>query len=197
MWPDYTTRQLDRAGFVDGREIAQREWELANLLNIYHQLQPQVVVELGVYQGGTLHFWLQNAPPNATIIGIDCLPIDEHWRTWVPSGITLDYLQGDTHDPVTLTGLQEILRGRPIDFLFIDCDHTEEGVTRDFEMYGPLVRSGGVIAFHDILDPDPERQQDNIRVSRLWERIQRAGYFTRELVAHPEQDWGGIGVLVK
>ena len=39
------------------------------------------------------------------------------------------------------------------DFLFIDGDHTVEGVTKDFLLYRPLVRKGGVIAFHDILNP--------------------------------------------
>ena len=42
-----------------------------------------------------------------------------------------------------------------IDFLFIDGDHTYEGVKSDFEMYSPLVRSGGLIALHDIV-PGPE-----------------------------------------
>jgi len=42
------------------------------------------------------------------------------------------------------------------DFLFIDGDHTYEGVEGDFEMYSPLVRRGGIIAFHDIVPGPPE-----------------------------------------
>jgi hypothetical protein len=30
-----------------------------------------------------------------------------------------------------------------VDFLFIDGDHTYEGVKKDFEMYSPLVRREG------------------------------------------------------
>ncbi len=37
------------------------------------------------------------------------------------------------------------------DLLFIDADHSEAGVRRDYEDYAPMVRSGGVIAFHDAL----------------------------------------------
>jgi len=48
------------------------------------------------------------------------------------------------------------LNGEPLDFLFIDGDHTYEGVKRDFEMYSPLVRNGGIIAFHDIVKHPPE-----------------------------------------
>jgi predicted O-methyltransferase YrrM len=37
----------------------------------------------------------------------------------------------------------------PLDLLFLDGDHTFEGVAQDFTMWGPLVRKGGLIAFHD------------------------------------------------
>jgi len=42
-----------------------------------------------------------------------------------------------------------------LDFLFIGGDHTYEGVRMDFEMYSPLVRSCGIVVFHDIV-PGPE-----------------------------------------
>jgi len=37
-----------------------------------------------------------------------------------------------------------------LDFLFIDGDHSREGVWADFRLYSPLVRAGGLIAFHDV-----------------------------------------------
>ena len=40
------------------------------------------------------------------------------------------------------------------DFILIDGDHSEAGVLRDMELYMPLLRSGGLVAFHDVqLDP--------------------------------------------
>lgn len=48
----------------------------------------------------------------------------------------------------------------PIDFMFIDADHTYEGVKRDWEMWSPKMRSGGLIALHDSRvapnSPDPD-----------------------------------------
>ena len=38
-----------------------------------------------------------------------------------------------------------------LDILFIDGDHSAEGVKNDRERFGPLVRSGGVILYHDTL----------------------------------------------
>ena len=50
---------------------------------------------------------------------------------------------------LTALKVQKILYKRVIDFLFIDGDHTYEGVKRDFEMCSLLVRKGGIIAFLD------------------------------------------------
>jgi predicted O-methyltransferase YrrM len=37
----------------------------------------------------------------------------------------------------------------PIDLLFIDGDHSEEAVRRDWDLFSPYVRPGGHVAFHD------------------------------------------------
>jgi predicted O-methyltransferase YrrM len=78
-----------------------------------------------------------------------------------------------------------------VDFLFIDGDHTYEGVRRDFEMYSPLVREGGIIAFHDIVPGPPENVGG---VPEFWNKI-KTRYRHLEIV----RDWGqggfGIGVI--
>ena len=38
------------------------------------------------------------------------------------------------------------------DFLFIDAGHLEANVREDYITYAPLVRKGGIIAFHDALE---------------------------------------------
>jgi predicted O-methyltransferase YrrM len=42
----------------------------------------------------------------------------------------------------------------PITLLWIDGDHSYEGAKRDFDMWSPFVRAGGLIAFHDSLRKD-------------------------------------------
>lgn len=42
-----------------------------------------------------------------------------------------------------------MLGGSPLDFVFIDADHTHESLLADLRAWWPLVRSGGVIAGHD------------------------------------------------
>jgi len=41
---------------------------------------------------------------------------------------------------------------KPIDILFIDGDHKYEGAKKDFEMYVPLVKKGGLIIMHDTVN---------------------------------------------
>ncbi len=36
-----------------------------------------------------------------------------------------------------------------VDFLFIDGDHKEASVESDYANYEPLVKTGGIVAFHD------------------------------------------------
>jgi hypothetical protein len=64
-------------------------------------------------------------------------------------------------------------------------------VKRDFEMYSPLVRKGGVIAFHDIAAHHPGSDR---RVNEFWEEIKHS-YKHREIIDNPTQDWAGINLL--
>lgn len=41
-----------------------------------------------------------------------------------------------------------------IGFLFIDADHSYDGVKKDFEVWFPILKSGAFILFHDSIDPD-------------------------------------------
>lgn len=45
--------------------------------------------------------------------------------------------------------------GGPLDFVFLDGDHSEQGVQKDFHLIAPWVKSGGLIAFHDLRSQFP------------------------------------------
>tara|TARA_Y100001936_G_C15723755_1_gene482369 strand:- start:169 stop:630 length:462 start_codon:yes stop_codon:yes gene_type:complete len=59
-------------------------------------------------------------------------------------------LKGNSHSPEMLNRVSaEFPNG--IDLLFIDGDHRKKPVIADFEMYFPLVNSGGYVVFDDYL----------------------------------------------
>jgi hypothetical protein len=78
-----------------------------------------------------------------------------------------------------------------LDYLFIDGDHRYEGVKRDLEMYGPLVRKGGLIALHDIVD-GPTHLVGG--VPQFWREI-RSQFRFMEIIKDPSQGGYGIGIL--
>ena len=68
---------------------------------------------------------------------------------------------------------------------------TEPGVRQDYEMYSPLVRKGGLIAFHDILEKQPTPQN---QVYYFWKDIKQKTV-TEEFVNDYDQTGFGIGII--
>ena len=172
---------------------SQKVGELAELIQLVQNLEPEVVLEIGSMWGDTLQAW-KDAAPDATLISIS-LTGGIHGGGAVREGITQNHLDLDSHSPATLERVKEILDGRDVDFLFIDGDHSYSGVSQDFAMYAPLVREGGVVAFHDILYHSGFA---DVQVEEFWNQI-KPHYETSELCepnllrdGHP---WGGIGVV--
>jgi hypothetical protein len=102
-------------------------------------------------------------------------------------------IRADSHGQLTLERVKSILNGKEIDFLFIDGDHTYEGVKKDFKMYSPLVKNGGVIAFHDIV-PGPKGNVGG--VPEFWQEI-KSEYKYLEIVKDGNQGGCGIGLVYK
>jgi hypothetical protein len=106
----------------------------------------------------------------------------------------VELVVGDSHDPAFQARVRERFGAGGVDFLFIDGDHREEGVERDYLDYGPLVRPGGLIAFHDIEEAQPIETNE---VGRFWARL-RAGAgadLVEEVLEAPGHLGYGIGIL--
>ena len=104
---------------------------------------------------------------------------------------SLHFVRRDSHLAETQSEVRAILAGTPLDFLFIDGDHSYEGVRRDFLDYGPMVRPGGLVAFHDIIPPFRGLGGGTALLGR-----DREDYQGIELVEDRQQDGFGIGVIL-
>lgn len=177
--------------------------EILALLVVLQQETPQRLIEIGTAQGGTLFLFTLVAADNATIVSVDMPGAfgggyrrtnGRLYRSFAREGQRVRLIRGDSHAVGTAAAVQQTL-GAPADFLFIDGDHTYNGVKRDFELYAPLVRGNGLIAFHDIVDGPPEAVGG---VPEFWREI-RGHYnnIAREFVRDTQQGGYGIGLIRK
>jgi len=182
------------------RQVKEEVVELAGVLR---PLKPKVIVEIGTGRsGGMLFVYSRVASADALIISID-LPGGEFGDSYpahkVPifkrmgfPGQKIYPIRASSHDPATLAQVKKILGGRPVDFLFIDGDHTYEGVKQDLLMYSALVAPEGLIALQDIV---PCSHKD-CQVEDYWRDI-KPTFPHREIVKDWNQRWAGIGVVQK
>jgi hypothetical protein len=122
---------------------------------------PRSALEIGTCNGGTLFVLMALAAHDAHVISLD-LPGGIHGggygkyqsrfflRAFPSAQQRLSLVRADSHLDSTADQIKGLLGGQQLDYLFIDGDHRYEGVRRDFLLYAPHVRKGGMIAFHDI-----------------------------------------------
>lgn len=175
-------------------ETLQTEWELAHLRRIYRERfasgPPIRCLELGTHEGGTLRYFIEDAPAKSEFVCVTLEPRAEwliNWQSWAKEkGSTLcvhdrNSQEKHTADMVRISG--------PYDFIFIDADHSLSGCSRDFELYFPMLKPGGICALHDITP------REGCGVSILWDQIREKGLLTRELVADRRCLIHGIGLV--
>lgn len=180
--------------------MAQARSEIFELAKILQASAPKRSLEIGTNYGGTLFLLCSLSPPGAKIISVD-LPSGPFgggyprrkaplFRRFVRSRQQLHLIRADSHSLETKNRVLQILDGEQLDYLFFDGDHTYSGVQRDFEMYGPLVRSGGIIAFHDITT---YQRASDCEVEKFWSEVKQ-NYRHREIIA--EVDEGSFPIAV-
>ncbi len=192
-------------GFFKSIRPMQAPSEIRELYRRVRELQPARVLEIGTCHGGTLYLWCKAALPNATIGSID-LPLGHYgggypverapfYQEFKQPGQSLHLMREDSHADQTRDKVLGVFGGeQPLDFLFIDGDHTYEGVKRDFNLYSPLVRPGGLIALHDIME---RPTQPDIEVFRFWDEIRETWHGEAIISDSPDERKIGIGIIVK
>jgi cephalosporin hydroxylase len=112
-------------------------------------------LEIGSYAGGSMSL-ISSHPFPTNCITVDLgLPIN---KEVVESNVfkfknensTFKYIQGNSQSIDTINKVKD--ENKEFDFLFIDGDHSTNGVLLDFKNYSPLVKKGGYICFDDYLD---------------------------------------------
>lgn len=132
---------------VDESKATITKSDLAVLLRVLEPMNIQYVIDIGTYHGGSVETWVKAFNPYK-LVTIEIKLKELFHKNMVIEYPQCNYLWGcDSTNPTTLDKIREII---PVcDFLFIDGYHTYANVRRDFEMYSPLVKKGGVVVLHD------------------------------------------------
>jgi predicted O-methyltransferase YrrM len=176
----------DRLRFVDFNSgLGDSAWMLYGLAR---SLKPEVCVEIGSAQGksacyvglalkenkrGKLYAIDPHAPTNWNDTeSLESWPI---FRKNIRTVGVEEFVE-----PIRSTStVAAAMWTRPIDLLFIDGDHSYEGVKSDWDLFAKFVNRFGFVVFHDTLwdlNPDPKWQRADMGVPRFVEELRRAGY---------------------
>ncbi|MCX5714987.1 MAG: class I SAM-dependent methyltransferase [Candidatus Omnitrophica bacterium] len=175
--------------------------EILDFSKMLEKEKPRSILEIGTAGGGSMFLFLQAASDDACLITID-LPGGSfgggypRWRVVLYKLFArykqrIYLIRGDSHSLTTFQRVKRFLAGRMVDVLFIDGDHSYEGVKNDFELYRSLVKKGGIIAFHDIVPGLPALVGG---VPQFWNQIKPRFQHT-EIIKDVNQGGCGIGII--
>lgn len=166
-------------------KVQQIKNEFINILNMIPE--DAKGIEIGCYSGGgTIAFSMICSK----LVSIDIKKIFD--TTEVEANCKHKFIEGNSTDPKIIKEVEKFYKKELVDFLFIDGDHSEKGAETDYNNYKHLVKKGGFIFFHDIIDSESHRKQ-RCFVSRAWNRIRQNHEFKEFIFG---DSWGGIGVLI-
>ena len=195
--------------------------ELEKPTRFLNEYGPRGLLEIGFHREGTSYALGRCVDALKTIVGIE-LPtsdsIDSHRERLLSSVLEdkkTEIVWGNSHRGSTRRAVGEHL-DEGVNVLFIDADHTYDGIKQDFELYHDLVRVGGFVVFHDIiphassLDEVKQRRGEHpdlenghvmwdehhpwCGVDKFWNEL-RGPFWTKEFVSHPMQIGKDIDIL--
>lgn len=179
--------------------MVQNHAEIIEATKFVRSLGIKNFMEIGTDQGGTFAIWSKVSAGDGIRISLDMphghfgradydVNLRDQYLKSLGSNVTM--IHGDSHKQEMKVTVKVILGGAQLDFLFIDGDHTYEGVKQDYEMYRDLVKPGGWIGFHDIRDTEFHRNA-NCRVDQLWSELEGNKLEFVDSNSH----FGGIGLI--
>ncbi|MBI4354235.1 MAG: class I SAM-dependent methyltransferase [Candidatus Omnitrophica bacterium] len=141
----------DDAGIQQDRDEIK---EFVSLLLSRKRLGTALEVGLGYY--GSTHFlWrllfkriitIEKSHERIRIFGTNMRAFHDRWALGDRRSA---FIIGMSYEPATVAKTYQVACGG-VDLLFIDGDHQYASVLTDWLLYSPLVKPGGLIAFHDV-----------------------------------------------
>ena len=182
---------------------AQIRSEFTELMRRVRALTPTAILEVGTATGGTSFLLSRMMPAGGRLLTMDI--VDNSARRAAVSefsrpSVEVIAVRANSQDPAVLDTVRSRLRVTTVPFVFIDGDHSYDGVSADFRIHSSLVAPGGCLAFHDIVTDFKTRcgRQTGTTtggVPVFWSELRAATDQAEQIVESPDQDGYGIGWL--
>jgi predicted O-methyltransferase YrrM len=186
---DFRQRLRDVIMQTKARDIASGIGDSGSLLyGLVRSMKPEICVEIGSARGKSAcfigmalkengHGRLYAIDPHEPTAWNDTNSVDT-FETFLGNISALELSKQVT---VIRSHSQDAARDwdRPIDLIFIDGDHSYEGVKRDWDLFVPHIKPFGIVVFHDTMWDLPPYQigaRDDIGVPRFVDDLRRRGY---------------------
>jgi cephalosporin hydroxylase len=169
-----------------GRQLLQFPDDVLRLAELLWKLRPAVIVETGVYDGGSTLFFaslcrLQGAGR--------VISVEHEFRRGVreavqqAAGERVMFIEGDSASPETALQVQRNIRPAERVCVFLDSDHSAEHVVAELDLFGPLVSPGCYLIVADSICPDLAQTP---RGERTWSWDHPGKAVDEFLTRHPE-----------
>lgn len=178
-----------RAAAIDWAGLSKRyinPGELECIVGLLQEVRPRTMIEFGCNEGRTALVILRSVPS-----------VEHYWGIDVPQGFTpaMRVQRGEVpkrpghlveHDP-RFTLMLPMMGSRTLsaddlveaDAIFVDGDHSYDGVMHDTMLAWELIRPGGIIIWHDYSD------LGTVDVREALHDLAEAG----EVITHIEGTW--------
>jgi len=136
-----------------GVPVWQLPEDMIRLQEVVFQVQPDIIIETGVHQGGSAVFFasLCQLQGKGRVISVD-ITIPNAVYASIQShllGDRITLIEGDSTSDSVLHQVRELVGGAETVMVFLDSCHTKEHVFRELQLYHPFVSVGSYIVATD------------------------------------------------
>jgi len=162
-----------------GRPVLQLPEDLIRLQEVVNTLKPDVIVESGIYSGGSLlfHATLCEALGKGRAIGIDKHIAQDTREAIAQHRLShrIEMIEGDSIAPATVAKVHSSIKSGETVLVILDSHHSKEHVAGELCAYAPLVTPGSCIIaadgimrdLTDVPGGDPAWADDNPAAAAL------------------------------